>query len=162
MSKKRNELLNPSGRINRTRYIAFGHMFYLGGILLVILALLIDPFLGQMVALIVPITVLVCVILLSIQRCHDFNVSGWLSLIILTGIGFIILCRIPGKDEGNRFGPANPPNSGGMITLSVLMPMLFYSVSMLLFVYITFYALSIYTGFYFLAIIFKAIFSTPH
>lgn len=49
---------------------------------------------------------------LTIQRCHDFNASGWLALIIVLPLASIIFWLIPGNKLNNRFGyPPRPTSS---------------------------------------------------
>ena len=60
--------------------------------------------------MIVAVIYIVNCILLTIKRLHDFNCSGWLSLLLLIPIigqilGFFITF-IPGTKGDNRFGPA--------------------------------------------------------
>ena len=60
-------------------------------------------------------------ILLTIQRCHDFNVTGWLSLILLIPLLPLIFWFIPGTEGSNRFGPQPPPNKAAAITVVVIL-----------------------------------------
>lgn len=46
---------------------------------------------------------------LTIQRCHDFNVSGWLSTLILIPFGILIFWLIPGSNSINRYGEPPEP-----------------------------------------------------
>lgn len=49
---------------------------------------------------------------LTIQRCHDFNASGWYSLLLLLPLGCVLFWIIPGNSTVNRFGePNRPPSS---------------------------------------------------
>ena len=52
--------------------------------------------------------------LLTIQRCHDLDWSGWMALIVLiplVGLVFMFMRGTPGR---NRFGAPPPPNPRGM------------------------------------------------
>ncbi len=49
--------------------------------------------------------------LLTIQRCHDFNVTGWLSLIILIPLVSLVFYFWPGTKDENDYGHLPPPNS---------------------------------------------------
>jgi hypothetical protein len=60
-------------------------------------------------------------VLLTIQRSHDFNVSGWLSLILLIPLVPLIFWIIPGTEGTNRFGPQPPPNKGAGVIVIVLL-----------------------------------------
>lgn len=49
---------------------------------------------------------------LTVQRCHDFNASGWFALLILLPLASILFWLIPGNANNNRFGyPPRPPSS---------------------------------------------------
>ncbi len=52
------------------------------------------------------------VVILTIQRCHDFNMSGLLSLGLLIPFVPFVFWFVPGTDGPNRFGPKPPPNRG--------------------------------------------------
>lgn len=58
--------------------------------------------------------------LLAIQRLHDFNASGWWSLLILVPLVNLIYALIPGGNEANRFGPPPPPNTAGVYVLAAV------------------------------------------
>src|SRR5947207_12212310 len=73
------KIFSPSGRIGRARYITYGVGLYIliavpGGAL----GTLIGPFAGAISFA----AALVIAFLLTIQRCHDFNTTGWLSLLM--------------------------------------------------------------------------------
>ncbi|PWQ95907.1 DUF805 domain-containing protein [Leucothrix arctica] len=62
---------------------------------------------------------------LTIQRCHDFNAKGWLSLLLLLPFAFILFWMIPGNPSSNRFGePPRPSSStlkmGAMLLMIIL------------------------------------------
>ena len=96
-----------SGRIGRVRYvnslIALNILLLVAGVALAIIAGPLMLFAG------VPYVILV--LMLTIQRCHDFDVTGWLALLSLIPYAFLIFCIIPGTKGRNRFGPPTPPNS---------------------------------------------------
>jgi uncharacterized membrane protein YhaH (DUF805 family) len=101
-----------SGRIGRVRYIAYGVGFYiLFGILGVLLSLVMGEF-GMIVAW---IAILIVGFMLTIQRCHDFNTTGWLSILMLIPLVNLIFWFIPGTDGPNNYGAKTPPNSGGVV-----------------------------------------------
>ena len=108
-------LLSPEGRMSRMRYIAYsgGLSFLLmlvTGILAALLGMIL-PELGMVVMALGYLAVLVLVVMLTIKRCHDFNVTGWLTLIIIIPIAALVFWIIPGTDGDNRFGPVPPANS---------------------------------------------------
>ena len=46
---------------------------------------------------------------LTIQRCHDFNKSGWLSILAILPFANIIFALIPGTNGLNQFGEVPEP-----------------------------------------------------
>ncbi|HTS52372.1 MAG TPA: DUF805 domain-containing protein, partial [Burkholderiales bacterium] len=64
-------------------------------------------------------------VLLTIQRCHDFNTSGWVSLLILIPLVNLLFWLIPGTPGANRFGPPAPPNTTGAILGALVLPLIF-------------------------------------
>jgi len=115
-------LLSISGRIGRARYLAYGFGLYFvfmfaagfvagalgdAGIALMVLAWAAAAILG---------------IMLTIQRCHDFNMSGWLSLVLIVPIANLMFLFIPGTDGPNRFGAPTPPNGVGVLIFAWLIP----------------------------------------
>ena len=118
------KVFSVSGRIGRARYIAYGIGFY---ILFGIIAAVLTAALGSVGgALMVAAWVALVVIafMLTIQRCHDFNTSGWLALLMLIPIANLIFLIIPGTDGPNRFGAPTPPNSAGVLIAAWAMPVI--------------------------------------
>ena len=52
--------------------------------------------------------------LLTIQRCHDLDWSGWVSLIVLIPLVALVFLFMRGSPGSNRFGAPPPPNPRGM------------------------------------------------
>ena len=69
---------------------------------------------------------LVVGVMLTIQRCHDFDVSGWLSLLLIVPVAPLLFWIIPGTKGANRFGAPTPPNSTGVVVLALILPILFF------------------------------------
>jgi uncharacterized BrkB/YihY/UPF0761 family membrane protein len=70
--------------------------------------------------------VILAYILLSIQRCHDFDVSGWLSIVfILVPLAVLLLWIIPGTKGPNRYGPPTEPNSTLAVIGALVLPFVF-------------------------------------
>lgn len=118
-------VFSVSGRIGRARYIAYSVGFYLlfgfvGGVLAVVFGQV-----GTVVTLLAWIALAVVGFMLTIQRCHDFNASGWLSLLVLVPLANLIFLFIPGTDGPNRFGAPTPPNTAGVLIAAWLLPALF-------------------------------------
>jgi hypothetical protein len=69
--------------------------------------------------------VVVISVLLTIQRCHDMNMSGWLSLLLIVPLAPLVFWIVPGTQGANRFGNPPPPNSTGAVVLALILPVLF-------------------------------------
>ena len=115
-------LFAVSGRIGRARYIAYGFGIYA---LFLFVAGLIAGALGQPgIAVMMAAWIALAVIgmMLTIQRCHDFNMSGWLALLLVVPLANLVFLFIPGTDGPNRFGAPTPPNSIGVLVVAWLIP----------------------------------------
>lgn len=117
-------VFSVAGRIGRARYIAYGTGFYLlFGVIAAITA-----FAGDVgIALIIATWIAFAVIafMLTIQRCHDFNSSGWLALLMFVPLANLIFLFVPGTNGSNRFGGQTPPNSVGVLIVAWLLPAVF-------------------------------------
>jgi uncharacterized membrane protein YhaH (DUF805 family) len=114
------KLFSVSGRIGRARYIAnMLGLYILFGIVIGGLSALAGP-----LAAVLWIGYVVLAFMLTIQRCHDFNTSGWLSLLVLVPLVNFIFWFIPGTEGRNRWGPPTPPNSTVTLVLVWLFPTL--------------------------------------
>lgn len=127
-------ILTSSGRIGRLRYIAYTVGLPMLVMMLVgLLGGLIGGALGSSVGSTVVlgimgigyIVVFVIVIMLTIQRCHDMDKSGWLALLLVIPLVNVIFWFIPGTDGENRFGLKPPPNGAGVILLALALPLVF-------------------------------------
>ena len=116
------KLFSGSGRIGRARYIAYGLGMYL---LIAIVGALLTGLLGPIAMGVMWVAILVIVFMLTIQRCHDFNMSGWLSILVLVPFVNLIFWFIPGTDAPNRFGAPTPPNSVLVLVGAWLIPVVF-------------------------------------
>ncbi|MDH4189311.1 MAG: DUF805 domain-containing protein [Betaproteobacteria bacterium] len=120
-------LFSAAGRLGRVRYIAYsiGYSLLLS-IVLAVLAAVIGYFGGGGIVLGILtgagyIAMFVLMILLSIQRAHDFNTTGWLAIVALIPLVNLVFWFIPGSDGENRFGQPTPPNT----TLTVIVALIF-------------------------------------
>jgi len=124
-------IFGAAGRIGRVRYIAYtvGLPLLIVGLAALVGATL-DRVLG--IGVTVPLVigayaaVILAYIVLSIQRCHDFDVSGWLSIVfILVPLAVLLLWIIPGTKGPNRYGPPTEPNSTLAVIGALVLPFVF-------------------------------------
>lgn len=113
------KVFSTAGRIGRVRYIAYGMGMYF---LLGILGALLTWALGTAGMVIAWIAILIVWFMLTIQRCHDFNTTGWLSLLVLVPLVNLIFWFIPGTDGPNNYGAKTPPNGTGVIVAACIVP----------------------------------------
>ncbi|MEJ2407277.1 MAG: DUF805 domain-containing protein [Candidatus Thiodiazotropha sp.] len=128
-------IFSSNGRIGRLRYIAYtigipllAYLIFRAAIFTAgaltnkeMVAMVFLPFLSLPAMAFVFATN----VLLTIQRCHDFNTNGWLSLVIVIPILPLIFWFIPGTKGNNRFGPPPPPNRGVLLKIVLLLILLF-------------------------------------
>src|SRR5262245_12446088 len=112
-------LFATSGRIGRVRYIAYGMGIYL---LFGILGALLSMAVGEFGMIIAWLAIVIVGFMLTIQRCHDFNTTGWLSLLVLVPLVTLIFWFIPGTDGPNNYGGETPPNGTGVIIAALIVP----------------------------------------
>lgn len=118
-------IFSVSGRIGRARYIVYTILLPL---LIMMLAGAASAALGPLgIAAIAAgwVAMIVLSIMLTIQRSHDFNMSGWFALLWLVPLANLAFWFIPGTDGANRFGGKTPPNSLGVLIGVWLLPILF-------------------------------------
>jgi uncharacterized membrane protein YhaH (DUF805 family) len=124
------KVFSASGRLGRVRYIGYSFgLTMLISILVAFLAAATGASAGKGVAALVMVVgygaIIVLSALLTIQRAHDFNSSGWLALLVLIPLVNLIFWFIPGTDGENRFGRKTPPNGIGVILLACIVPLIF-------------------------------------
>jgi uncharacterized membrane protein YhaH (DUF805 family) len=127
------KVLSAKGRIGRLRYIAYtigiSVLVYLvmGALTGLVAAVMSEGAVGQAI---LPIAALgfggmiFINIVLTIQRCHDFNMSGWLSLTLLIPLVPLIFWFIPGTEGANKYGPPPPPNRSVAVIIVIILIML--------------------------------------
>ena len=126
------KIFGVSGRIGRVRYLAYsiGVSFLvvfvaaiLSGIFGAVLGD-VGTMIGGILLIIAYIFMIVYSFMVAIQRCHDFNSSGWMSLLIIIPFVSLIFLFIPGTKSENDYGPPPPPNSVGNLILAWTLPII--------------------------------------
>lgn len=115
-------LFSASGRIGRARYIAYGFGLYLLSMLAGVVGARLFGEVGAVLATVAWVAMAVLGVMLTVQRCHDFNVTGWFALLIVVPLANLVFLFIPGTDGPNRFGAPTPPNSVGVLVVAWLIP----------------------------------------
>lgn len=111
-------IFSANGRIGRVRYLAygvgFGSLFYV----VLMVAAVLGHAIGNIVYILMALVALACYVgiiylnvMLTIKRCHDFNSSGWLTLLALVPLVNLLFVFIPGSPGENRYGRRTPPNT---------------------------------------------------
>ena len=122
------KIFSVSGRLGRVRYI--GYSVGLSLLIFMLLAAVIgitgatDPNVAAVVGIVAYAAVIVLQFMLTIQRAHDFNTTGWLSLIMLIPLAGLIFWFVPGTRGENDYGKQPPPNTTGVIMLACIVPLL--------------------------------------
>jgi uncharacterized membrane protein YhaH (DUF805 family) len=122
---------SASGRIGRARYVGYtvGWTLLVAALAGVLMTLTVTTglaALGFLPAMGAYALLIAIQLLLTIQRCHDFNVSGWLCLLLLIPPLNLVFWFMPGTSGPNRFGPPPPPNGTGVIVLALILPIIFF------------------------------------
>jgi uncharacterized membrane protein YhaH (DUF805 family) len=125
------KIFSAQGRIGRVRFVGWSIGFMmLARIVLVIVAggsaAIGSQALTMTLFFIGVIGMYMVISLFAIQRLHDLDKSGWLSLLILIPLINVVLVLFlffaPGSEEANQYGAPPPPNSTGVLVLAWLMP----------------------------------------
>lgn len=124
-------IYSASGRIGRARYIAYtlGLSILFGacvGAIASVLAMTGLAAVAGIVTIVLYAGLLIWMFMLTIQRAHDFNTTGWLSILMLIPLVNLLFWFIPGTDGENRFGGKTPPNSVLVLIAAWLVPVLFF------------------------------------
>ena len=121
------KVFSAQGRIGRVRYIGytFGYTFLIALVIGIVGALLggVSSGLAFVVGAAGYIAIVVMQILLTIQRSHDMNVTGWLCLISLIPLAALVFWFVPGTRGANNYGPP-PPNTTGAVIAACILPLI--------------------------------------
>lgn len=123
------KIFSVSGRLGRVRYI--GYSVGLSLLILLVLAILAgvagaaDPNVALLIGVAGYVVILAVQLMLTIQRSHDMNTTGWLSLIMFVPLAALVFWIVPGTKGENNYGKQPPPNTIGVILLACVVPFLF-------------------------------------
>jgi len=120
------KVMTSKGRMGRLRFFYYNLLVGLIGMLLILLgsvAFGISPALGGIIVAIVYIAMIVISILLTIQRCHDLNKSGWWAFLLLVPFAVFYFYFFPGTKGSNQFGLMPSQNGKGVIAGAILLPL---------------------------------------
>ncbi|MGH8618611.1 MAG: DUF805 domain-containing protein [Burkholderiales bacterium] len=118
------KVFSTSGRIGRLRYIAYSvGLSFLIMLVAGFLAAIVGPA-GTIVTILAWGALIVVSVMLTIQRAHDFDTSGWLALLLVIPLVSLIFWFIPGTRGPNRFGGQTPPNTTGVVLGACVLPVI--------------------------------------
>lgn len=125
-------LLSAGGRLGRLRYFTYSFGIVLGIYFIMALGFAIASVLPEginavvmgIVGVLAAAAMIYISVVLMIQRLHDTNKNGWLSLIMLVPLVSVIfsfyLWFMPGSDEKNAYGNPPPPNKSAVLIIGLL------------------------------------------
>jgi uncharacterized membrane protein YhaH (DUF805 family) len=119
------KVFSASGRIGRLRYVGYSI-----GLSILVMALAggIGGVIGGIPGMVILgagwVLTMVLNMILAIQRAHDFNTTGWLSIVSLVPVANFAFWLVPGTDGENEFGLQPPPNGIGTVIVFGVMPLL--------------------------------------
>ena len=120
------KIFSAEGRLGRLRYIGYSMGMWLVLSLVVgVVAAIAGQDAAGVLTLVGYLAIFVVSIMLTIQRSHDFDTSGWLALLMFVPLVNLIFWFIPGSPGENRFGKRPPPNTVGVVLLACILPFVF-------------------------------------
>jgi uncharacterized membrane protein YhaH (DUF805 family) len=119
------KLFAVSGRIGRARYIVYSMLVSFVLVVPAMALVALSPAAGMAALMVAYVACFVMSMMLTIQRCHDFDMTGWFSLLVFVPFANLMFWFIPGTDGANRFGAKTPPNSTGVTVALWIVPVVF-------------------------------------
>jgi uncharacterized membrane protein YhaH (DUF805 family)/Tfp pilus assembly protein PilE len=124
------KVFSVSGRLGRVRYIgytmALSVLIAIALIIAVGVTAAVSPGLAAVVGIVGYIAIVAVQFMLTIQRSHDMNVTGWLSLIVFIPLAVFVFWLVPGTPGENNYGKPPPPNTTGAIVLACMLPVVIF------------------------------------
>lgn len=126
------KFFSPSSRINRLRYWAHSMLFTFAMIGVFLVVALVAAFVSTTVGIILGgiayLAMVVFSFILIIQRLHDLNKTGWMSLLAIVPFANIYLMVLviffKGTEGRNNYGLQTPPNKTWHWILAFTFPVL--------------------------------------
>ena len=114
---------SAKGRLGRIRYIAYS----VGLALLInVISSFLTAFVGGGPGAVIMVIGMAAGLfvhgLLSVQRAHDFNASGWMAILAFIPLLNFLFWIVPGTDGDNRYGARTPPNSALAVVFASIIP----------------------------------------
>ena len=122
------KLFAVSGRIGRARYIVYSMLVSLVLVVPAMALVALSPAAGMVALMVAYVACFVMSMMLTIQRCHDFDMTGWFSLLVFVPFANLMFWFIPGTDGANRFGAKTPPNSTRVLIAIWMIPVVFVGI----------------------------------
>jgi uncharacterized membrane protein YhaH (DUF805 family) len=119
------KLFAVSGRIGRARFVVYSMLVSMLIMLVAGMSMAVLGHAGIAVLVVGYIAMFVLQIMLTIQRSHDFNMSGWFALLAFVPFVNLLFWFVPGTDGPNQFGAKTPPNSVGVLIGVWIVPVVF-------------------------------------
>lgn len=123
-------------RLNRVRYINYTTLTMILGVIcwFLVTSIFIGVthnqdngfinFIGIMILFFVFLATVIPLAIFTIARCHDFNKSGWFTLLILIPFAYLFFMLLGRRNEGNRFGSECKANSTVATVFAVIIAIL--------------------------------------
>ena len=112
------KILSAAGRIGRVRYIGYSIgmsllMYLVIGVFALLAGVTNAKFLLAVGMIVGGLGMLVIMVMLTVQRCHDFNQSGWLALLLIVPLVPLMFWLSPGPRRQPFRQPAAPQQHRG-------------------------------------------------
>lgn len=123
-------LFSSKGRMGRLRYFYYSMVVSIIGLIFLslltgfLVVIKTDGGLSLGLILFFYFVWMVWFYLITIQRCHDFNMSGWLSSLLLLFPLSLVFYFIPGTKASNKYGLRPPSNSKAVIAGAIILPVI--------------------------------------
>lgn len=120
------KVFGVNGRIGRLRFIAYSVLATILMMFVVGLLSAIAPQVAAPLVIVGYLALLIYTFMISIQRSHDMNLSGWFSIIVV--LFGIIFWFIPGTKGDNNYGNVPKPNHAGIYIAAFLVPVIYIGI----------------------------------